>query len=422
MPKQLVRNPLVWLAGLLATVLAIIFTYAYIGAFLNPSGNARNVPVAVVSEDTGTTFHKIKLNLGSELASSVTSKEVSSKEVRFTVLASRQALLARMRDDKVFAAIVVPRDFSQKVAALLAGKSSTGKGLQIEILTNPEAGTIASSSGERIATETVQRFEREAVTRINAGLKLLGVKPSGTLAGAFSDAGVVTVRPAVALPGKSALGTGPFFFQLTIVLGGFFLAAIISAGVEIAAGRSKLHLPGWTFEYPAVGASESGSAVLKTALTLLFAVLMALLQTLFAVKCLGMQATNPVALAFFSALGSAAVAMVTLFFLLTFDIVGRIVAVLVTILFAVPSSGGVYPAQTLPRFFRFLGDWLPLRRMTDGGRSLTFYGGNGAAGLGTALWVLASYLVLFTLLTVLVIWRRRSCEARTAAGAMQSDS
>jgi uncharacterized phage infection (PIP) family protein YhgE len=114
--------------------------------------------------------------------------------------------------------------------------------------------------------------------------------------------------------------------------------------------------------------------------------------------------------------------MVTLFFLLTFDIVGRIVAVLVTILFAVPSSGGVYPAQTLPRFFRFLGDWLPLRRMTDGGRSLTFYGGNGAAGLGTALWVLASYLVLFTLLTVLVIWRRRSCEARTAAGAMQSDS
>jgi len=167
-PKQLVRNPLVWLAGLLATVLAIIFTYAYIGAFLNPSGNARNVPVAVVSEDTGTTFHKIKLNLGSELASSVASKEVSSKEVRFTVLASRQALLARMRDDKVFAAIVVPRDFSQKVAALLAGKSSTGKGLQIEILTNPEAGTIASSSGERIATETVQRFEREAVTRINA--------------------------------------------------------------------------------------------------------------------------------------------------------------------------------------------------------------------------------------------------------------
>jgi len=37
-PKQLVRNPLVWLAGLLATVLAIIFTYAYIGAFLNPAG------------------------------------------------------------------------------------------------------------------------------------------------------------------------------------------------------------------------------------------------------------------------------------------------------------------------------------------------------------------------------------------------
>ena len=414
MPRQLIRNPIVWIAGVFAAALAIIFTYAYIGAFIDPTENARDVPVAVVSEDTGAAFHNIKLNLGSELASSLSSGEVNSKEVRFTVLDSRRALLERMRNDKVFAAIVVPRDFSQKVAALLAGNSSAGDGLRIEILTNPEAGTIASSSGERIATETVQRFEKAAVTRINAGLSLLGVKTTGDLAGAFASTGVVTVKPAVALPVKSALGTGPFFFQLTIVLGGFFLAAIISAGVEIAAGRTKLRLPGWTFEYSKVGVSESGSAILKTALTLLFAVLTALLQTLFAVKCLGMQATNPVALAFFSALGSAAVAMVTLFFLLTFDVVGRIVAVLVTILFAVPSSGGVYPAQTLPRFFRFLGDWLPLRRMTDGGRSLTFFNGNGAAGLDTALWVLASYLVAFTLLTLLIVWRRREKEPKTA--------
>lgn len=416
MPKQLIANPLVWIAGALATVLAIIFTYAYLGAFLNPSGNARDVPVAVVSEDAGTTFHKIKLNLGSELASSVASKEVDSKEVRFTVLASRQALLARMRDDKVFAAIVVPRDFSQKVAALLAGKASAGERLQIEILTNPEAGTIASSSAEQIATKTVQRFEQAAVTRIDAGLRLLGATPSGDLAAAFADSGVVTVSPVVALPAKSALGTGPFFFQLTVALGGFFLAAIVSAAAEIAAGRSKLHLPGWTLERPAAGVSKSQLAMLKVALTLLFALPTALLQTLFAVKGLGMQATNPLALAFFSALGSAAVAMITLFFLLTLDVAGRIVAVLLTILFAVPSSGGVYPEQTLPHVFRFLGDWLPLRRMTDGARSLTFFDGNSAAGLGTALWVLALYLGVFTLLTLFVVWNRREPSPAAPAG------
>jgi YhgE/Pip-like protein len=421
-PKQLVRNPLVWIAGVFAVALAIIFTYAYVGAFLNPTGNARDVPVAVVSEDAGAAFHSIKLNLGGEFASSVTSKENASKEVRFTVLKSRKALLGQMRDDKVFAAIVVPRDFSQKVVALLAGDVSAGKGLQIEILTNPQAGTIASSSGEQIANETVQRFEKAAVTRINAGLSLLGVKHSGALASAFSDTGIVRVEPAVALPGKSALGTGPFFFQLTIVLGGFFMAAIISAGAEVAAGHTKLRLPGLTLQYPKTNASESGLALLKTVFTLLFAVLAALLQTLFAVKCLGMQATNPVALAFFSALGSAAIAMITLFFLLTFDVVGRIVAVLVTILFAVPSSGGVYPAQTLPRFFRFLADFLPLRRMTDGARSLILLNGNSAAGLGSALWVLAGYLVAFALLTLLVVWQRRAREVRVPAGATPRDS
>jgi uncharacterized phage infection (PIP) family protein YhgE len=361
----------------------------------------------VVSEDAGTSIHGIKLNLGGELAGSVSSGSVSDKSVRFTVLPDHRALLARMRDDKVFAAIVVPRDFSQKVANLVGGKASSSEPLRIEILTNPAAGTIASSSAEQIATKTVQRFEQAAVTRIDAGLRLLGATPSGDLAAAFADTGVVTVSPAVALPAKSALGTGPFFFQLTIALGGFFLAAIISAAAEIAAGRSKLHLPGWTLERPAVGVSKAQLAMLKVALTLLFALPTALLQTLFAVKGLGMQATNPLALAFFSALGSAAVAMITLFFLLTLDVAGRIVAVLVTILFAVPSSGGVYPEQTLPHVFRFLGDWLPLRRMTDGARSLTFFDGNSAAGLGTALWVLALYLGVFTLLTLFVVWNRR---------------
>ena len=417
MPKQLVRNPLVWGAGLLAAVLAIIFTYAYLGAFLDPGDNARGVPVAVVSKDAGVTFHGIKLNLGGELAGSVSSGELSNKSVHYTVLPNRRALAARMRDDKVFAAIVVPRNFSQKVASLIAGKSSASVRLRIEILTNPAAGTIASSSGERIATETVQQFEKAALTRISAGLRLLGVSPSGELAVALADTGVVTVRPAVALPAKSALGTGPFFFQLTVALGGFFLAAIISAAAEIAVGRSKLHLLGQTLERPALKVSRSRLALLKVAFVLLFAVITALAQTLFAVKGLGMQVTNPVALAFFSALGSAAVAMITLFFLLTFDVVGRIVAVLVTILYAVPSSGGVYPAQTLPRFFRFLGDWLPLRRMTDGARSLTFFDGNSAAGLGTALWVLALYLVVFTLLTLLIVWNWRSREAAAPRGA-----
>lgn len=373
------------------------------------------MPVAVVSEDAGASIHGIKLNLGGELAASISSGSVGDKSVRFTVLPDRRALLARMRDDKVFAAIVVPRDFSQKVANVVGGKASSSEQLRIEILTNPAAGTIASSSAERIATETVQRFEKEAVTRIDAGLRLLGVTPPGGLTTAFADTSVVTVSPAVALPAKSALGTGPFFFQLTVALGGFFLAAIVSAAIEIAAGRSKLHLPGWTLQRSAVSVSRSQLAMSKVVLTLLFALPAALLQTLFAVKGLGMQATNPVALAFFSVLGSAAVAMITLFFLLTLDVAGRIVAVLVTILFAVPSSGGVYPEQTLPGFFRFLGDWLPLRRMTDGARSLTFFDGNSAAGLGTALWVLALYLVVFTTLTLFVVWNRR--ESSPAAPA-----
>ena len=53
----------------------------------------------------------------------------------------------------------------------------------------------------------------------------------------------------------------------------------------------------------------------------------------------------------------------------------------------------------LPGFFRFLAEWLPLRYMTDGARSLVFFGGRLGAGLGTALWVLAAYVVGAALLS-----------------------
>lgn len=211
----------------------------------------------------------------------------------------------------------------------------------------------------------------------------------------------MSTHVAVTIPEKSALGVGPFFFELTIALGGFFLAAIVSFAVEAAAGRQKLELLGRVIRGQLDGLSRRTAALWKAGLTLVLSALTAVLQTVLAVEILGMHATNSVSLALFSAVGSAAVGMITLFCLLAFDVAGRIIAVLVMLLFGVSTSGGPYPEQTLPRFFRFLGDWLPLRRMTDGARSLVFFDGRMGAGLAPALWVLGAYLVGFTLLVLL---------------------
>jgi hypothetical protein len=67
--------------------------------------------------------------------------------------------------------------------------------------------------------------------------------------------------------------------------------------------------------------------------------------------------------------------------------------VLVTTIFGVPSAGGVCPLAMVPGFFRVLGDWLPLRYLADGARSIVFYNRRLDAGLGTAIFALAAYAV-----------------------------
>ena len=112
-----------------------------------------------------------------------------------------------------------------------------------------------------------------------------------------------------------------------------------------------------------------------------------------AVDILGMQTSSAAKLFFFAWLGIAAVAALTLVFLVAFGIIGELVAVIFITIFGVPSALGVYPQYALPPLFRFISDWHPMRFATDGARSIVFFGGRSAAGLGTAIPVLFAYLV-----------------------------
>ena len=70
----------------------------------------------------------------------------------------------------------------------------------------------------------------------------------------------------------------------------------------------------------------------------------------------------------------------------------------------VPAALGVYPVEALPPFFRFLSSWHPMHYLTDGMRSLAFYDGRAAAGLGTAVRVLALWWVLALLVGMATAW------------------
>jgi uncharacterized phage infection (PIP) family protein YhgE len=368
--KPILRRPLGWASVALALLTALAMTFAYIGAFLDPAGNMRALPIALVSEDNGP--------LGARATSAITATVGRDGAVAWMRLSTRADALGVLRRDRAFAAIVIPRDYSRRLLA--AARVPSAPPTSVEILTNPAAGSYARAAGDEAATAAATAVTDSLFRRL---------APSSTRA--IYDIVQIRTSEAVAISAKSARGLAPFYFALMLALAGFLGAVIVNLGVEVTSGRLPIELLGQRVERP--GQSLSNAALWRAKLTLVLtlALVAGVLQTVLAVWVLGMSATNSVALALFAVLGVAATATTTLAFLVPFGIAGSLAGVLFVTIFGVPSSGGPYPLQLVPGFFRFLGEWLPLRYITDGARALVFLNGRLDAGLGRALWVLAVY-------------------------------
>lgn len=370
--KTALRNPL-GLVGLGAAVLvSLAMTFAYLGAFLDPDGNTRSLPILLVNENGGV--------LADRAASSLADAAAQDRRISLTELPTRAAALAELRRNDAFAALVIPRDYSRRLLA--AARDPDVLPASVEILANDAAGSYAHSAGVEAATA----MATTATVSIFGRLAPASARPA-------HDVVQVRTTEAVALGAKSARGLAPFYFALVLGLAGFLGAVVVNLAVEVASGRLAVELLGRRLEHASLGLSNAALWRAKLVLVLLLALLAGVLQTVLAVAVLGMSATNPVALGLFAVLGVAATALTTLAFLVPFGLAGSLAGVLFVTIFGVPSSGGPYPLELVPGFFRFLGDWLPLRYMTDGSRALVFLDGRLDAGLGRALWVLAAYAV-----------------------------
>jgi YhgE/Pip-like protein len=419
--KALLRHPLAWGFVAAAVAMAIVMSLSYLGAFLDPIGNARDLPIAVVNEDSGAVVAGNRLDLGRNVVAALTSpRSPLGDAVEWSVLSSRREALARMSNDAAFAAVVIPRDYSERLSALAFPLRGLPIATTVDVLSNPAAGSLARSATEQLATSAVMDVSMRLAQQLAA--KGSGGDAPAVLAHRVNDAVEVQTREATAIGAKSARGLAPFYFALMLGLAGFIGTVMISVGVEFLNGHLALDLFALRLHRPQSQLSRTGLWGAKLILVLALAALVGVLQTVFAVNVLGMTATNPVELGLFAVLGVAAAGMVTLTFLTAFGLAGSLLGVLFITILGVPASGGPYPIEMLPGFFRFLASWLPLRYLTDGARSLVFFDGNLDVGLGTAIWVLLVYVVGAAALggtTALLIDRRlrRQAEPPSATPA-----
>lgn len=143
----------------------------------------------------------------------------------------------------------------------------------------------------------------------------------------------------------------------------------------------------------------------------------------------------------FLAFAGAAATVVTMFLAAALGPAGIGVSAVLNVILGLVSSGGLVLLEALPPFYQAYADWLPLRYVIDGLRSLLFFDGSldaarleggwrdslwflgsdgrsEAAGLEDAVWMLGAYLagsaVLGYVISVLgdLLTRRRKPEIR----------
>lgn len=407
------RNPLSWGAIALAAVMAFVMMFAYLGAFIDPTGNTRALPLVLVNQDRGAVIQGRAVNLGSDLARRIASRR--DARVRWEVVATRAQAIRHLGRDAANGGLVIPASYTARLLTLSDPRSATFQTPRLEALSNPAAGPTASATADTIVSRIIAATGAQVKASLTRAWARAAVRPTVQQGMVLADP--VRSSTTVTTSGGNRLGRGlaPFYFAVMLTLAGLVGANIISFAIEYLNGNYRLDVFGLHGLPRHTVLSPLEVWRTKLILTTAMSVPAGILQTWMAVGILGMPASSGVALALFATLGVLSTALTTLFFLTLLGTAGALPAILFTTIFGVPSAGGVYPLQMVPGFFQFLGAWLPLRYLTDGTHAFVFFAGRTEAGLGVAVSVLVAYAIGVLLLSGLtaVAYDRYACRADT---------
>ncbi|MFI5982284.1 YhgE/Pip family protein [Streptomyces sp. NPDC051555] len=386
-PPSVLRRPRLWIGtGLIAAVVSMMFALLYVGGNVNPRGNLRDLPVALVNGDRGADAGGRHLALGDQVVSGIRKAAEGDRSIDWQVV-SRAEADKRLGSGKVFGALVIPEDFSATVAALSSPQpAAQGKAAPptITVLTNQAAGSIGSS----MSSQAAQKAAHAASASIGQELlKQAGAQKTALPTAAqlkLADPVTVAVADGHPLGARSAMGLSAFYYALVLVVCGMLGANLVNSQVDTALGYLHTDYGPIRKREPVQHTSRVRTLAIGMALMLGMSVVMGTLVEVATVGILDMDASHLGLLWLYSVATIAVVGMGSLALFAAFGTPGMLLATIVFVAMAVPSSGATVPLQALPGFFRALAEFEPLRQITEGLRSLLYYGAQADAGLTRA--------------------------------------
>jgi YhgE/Pip-like protein len=163
---RVLASPRVWGPVLgVVTVLALIF-YAYLAAVASPQENLKDLPIALVNEDRGADLAGEKVNLGDSIIEKVTDPDApAAGTVDWIRPDTRENALRGIGNDEFYGAIVIPRDYTQRISDLVSPPT-----IPIAVLVEDQG---AAMNGQTV------RLGEEVANRITAPDSRAGLREMG---------------------------------------------------------------------------------------------------------------------------------------------------------------------------------------------------------------------------------------------------
>lgn len=173
--KRLARVPMAWLIIVALLVLPATYAWVNIIGFWDPYGRTQSVTVTVANEDRGTSGTALgDANLGDQIVESL--KDNDQLGWNF---ADRERAKQSVESGDSYAAIIIPRDFSERLADLVAGDTSKRPRLEYFVnektspiapkITDTAAGTLERQVNETFVS-TASKVVAEAVSKTSADI------------------------------------------------------------------------------------------------------------------------------------------------------------------------------------------------------------------------------------------------------------
>lgn len=339
--------------------LAVIFIFS-LTLFPTVQPQPKNLPIAIVNEDVGVEIpNQPKMNMGQTIVEMIQKTSESTKDedpvVKWVEVKSSEEVEKGLDDQKYYAALVIPKDFSVKQASL---QTPTPTSPKVKIFINQGMNTAASTMAGQILNGVVDNMNNTVRERVFNGLEKQGALLTVEQATNLTVPIEKKVTNVNAVGSNSANGNAPVSLFQPLWIASLASAAILFIAV------SKLPI------------STRKEKLITKAGQILMGVIVSLVIgfgfTWLAEGMVGLNIPDYIDTALFLTISSFSFILMILAVLSLVGIKG--IGIFALLLFFGGPLLALAP-EMMSSFYRdWIYSWLPMRFMIEGLRNLFFFG------------------------------------------------